>query len=90
MMLSHYLDDKCITKVIKVLDRLNAEDYYSQMGIAWAIATIMGKYPDMCLEYLKSKNCGLNKSTYNKSLQKIRESLKVSEDIKEIVKNMKK
>lgn len=90
MLLSHYLNDEYIERVFKVLDRLNADDYYSQMGIAWAIATIMGKYPDICLEYLKSKNCGLNKSTYNKSLQKIRESLKVSEDIKEIVKNMKK
>ncbi len=90
MLLSHYLNDEYIERVFKVLDRLNADDYYSQMGIAWAVATIMGKYPKMCLKYLSSENCSLNKSTYNKSLQKIRESLKVSEDIKEIVKNMKK
>ena len=90
MLLSHYLNDEYIDRVFKVLDRLNADDYYSQMGIAWAVATIMGKYPKMCLKYLSSENCSLNKSTYNKSIQKIRESLKVSEDIKEIVKNMKK
>ncbi|MBQ8750247.1 MAG: DNA alkylation repair protein [Alphaproteobacteria bacterium] len=90
MLLSHYLNDEYIERVFKVLDRLNADDYYSQMGIAWAVATIMGKYPDMCLEYLSSENCSLNKSTYNKSIQKIRESLKVSIEIKEIVKKMKK
>ena len=90
MLLSHYLNDEYIDRVFKVLDRLNADDYYSQMGIAWAVATIMGKYPKMCLKYLSSEECHLNVSTYNKSIQKIRESLKVSIEIKEIVKNMKK
>ena len=90
MLLSHYLNDEYIERVFKVLNQLNADDYYSQMGIAWAVATIMGKYPDMCLEYLSSEECHLNVSTYNKSIQKIRESLKVSIEIKEIVKKMKK
>lgn len=90
MLLSHYLTDEYITKVTAVLDKLNADKYYAQMGIAWAIATIMGKYPDICLSYLQSKKCHLNKSTYNKSLQKIRESLRVSKEIKDIVKQMKR
>ncbi|MBP3821391.1 DNA alkylation repair protein [bacterium] len=82
VLLSHYLNDEYIDKVIKVLDELNTDDYYSQMGVAWAIATIMGKYPNKCMDYLKSKHCHLDRTTYKKSLQKIRESLKVSKDIK--------
>lgn len=90
MLLSHYLNDEYIDKVIKVLDRLNTDDYYSQMGVAWAIATVMGKYPDKCLEYLKSPNCHLDKTTYKKSLQKIRESYRVSKEIKDyIAKNLR-
>ena len=89
-LLSHYLNDNYIDRVINILNELNTDDYYSQMGVAWAIATIMGKYPKKCLNYLKSKNCNLDKITYNKSLQKIRESLKVSSDIKEITKILKK
>lgn len=89
ILLSHYLNDKYIDKVIDVLDNLNTDDYYSQMGVAWAIATVMGKYPQKCLKYLKSKNCHLDKITYRKSLQKIRESFRVSDEIKEITKLMR-
>ncbi len=90
MLLSHYLNNKYIDKVISILDKLNTDGYYSQMGVAWAFATIMGKYPDKCLKYLKSKNCNLNKITYNKTLQKIRESFRVSDDIKSVTKSMTK
>lgn len=90
VLLSHYLSDKYIMSVIKVLDELNTDDYYSKMGVAWAIATIMGKYPQLCLNYLKSDECSLDKATYNKSLQKIRESLKVSNEIKAWTKSAKK
>ena len=89
-LLSHYLNDDYINQVIDVLDKLNTDDYYSQMGVAWAIATIMGKYPEKCLKYLKSSNCNLDKITYNKSLQKIRESLRVSDKIKALTKAMVK
>ena len=86
MLLSHYLNEKYLNKVICVLNVLNADKYYAQMGIAWAVATIMGKYPDECLKYLQSEQCGLNNATYNKSVRKIRESYKVSHEIKETVK----
>ena len=90
MLLSHYLNDEYIGKVIRVLDSLNTNDYYSQMGVAWAFATIMGKYPELCLNYLQSDKCHLDKITYNKTLQKIRESLRVSADIKQFVKTLRK
>ena len=88
VLLSHYLNDEYIDKVIEVLNQLNTDDYYSQMGVAWAVATIMGKYPDKCLNYLKSGNCKLNKITYKKSLQKIRESFRVPNSIKLLTKEM--
>ena len=88
-LLSHYLNDEYIDNVIEVLDKLNTDDYYSKMGVAWAIATIAGKYPNKCINYLKSTNCHLDKSTYNKSLQKMRESFRVSKEIKELTKKMK-
>ncbi|MBQ8482069.1 MAG: DNA alkylation repair protein [Alphaproteobacteria bacterium] len=88
MLLSHYLNGVYIDRVIKVLDNLNTDAYYSQMGVAWAIATVMGKYPEKCLNYLKSKQCHLDKATYGKSLQKIRESYRVSEIIKSEIKEV--
>lgn len=90
LLLSHYLEDSYIDLTIDILNELNTEEYYAQMGVAWAFATIMGKYPDKCIEYLNSQTCKLDKITYNKTLQKIRESLKVSNEIKELTKTMKR
>ena len=73
-----------------MLDGLNAEKYYAQMGIAWAVATIMGKYPEMGLKYLQSKYCHLNKATYNKAIQKTIESYRVSDDMKNAVRKLKR
>lgn len=90
MLLSHYLDDNYIDKVIDVLNSLNTDDYYSQMGVAWAIATIMGKYPQKCISYLDSNECQLDITTYKKSIRKIQESFRVSDDVKLIAKQMKR
>lgn len=90
ILLSHYLNDTYIDRVITVLDNLSTDAYYSQMGVAWAFATIMGKYPEKCLRYLKSESCHLNSRTYNKALQKIRESFLVPNEIKQLTKCMKK
>ena len=90
ILLSHYLNDEYIDRVIDVLNKLNTDDYYSQMGVAWAFATVMGKYPEKCMKYLLSDNCRLDKTTYNKTLQKIRESFRVSGEIKQMTKTMAK
>ena len=42
------------------------------------------------MAYLKSSDNHLDKWVYNKGLQKIRESFRVSDEIKEITKIMKK
>lgn len=86
MLLSHYLNDEYIDEVFKILNNLNTEEYYSRMGVAWAVATIMGKYPEKCLCFLK--NNSLDEKTYKKSLQKIRESFRVSDEIKEKIKKL--
>lgn len=83
ILLSHYLNDKYIDKVLVVLDGLNTDAYYSQMGVAWGLATVMGKYPDKCLAYLQSDDCHLTPATYAKTMQKIRESLRVAPYIKQ-------
>ena len=80
-MLSHFLNDEYIDRVISVLDQLYTERYYSMMGVAWAIATVMAKYPTKCQSYLQSASCHLDKTTYKKSLQKIKESFRTSKDI---------
>lgn len=88
MLLSHYLNELYADRVLNVLDRLNTDDYYSMMGVAWAFATYAAKFPQKTLCYLQSKDCHLDKKTYNKTLQKMRESFRISEDMKLLIKSM--
>lgn len=87
-LMSHFLNDDYIDRVIAVLDSLYMEDYYAKMGVAWAVATIMAKYPDKCMEYLHLNH--LDDWTYNKSIQKMLESYRVPEGTKTILRGMKR
>ena len=86
--LSHFLNDKYIDEVIKILDQLKRPTYMSKMGIAWAFATIMAKYPEKMYESLPHSS--LDDWTYNKAICKMRESFRVKEEDKEKLKNMRR
>ena len=52
MLMSQFINDEYIERVIEILDGLYTDSYYSRMGVAWAVATVLAKYPDKCLEYI--------------------------------------
>ena len=58
------------------------------MGISWLISISLIKYKDKTLKYLKK--CKLNDFTYNKALQKARESLRVSKEDKDYYQSLKR
>ncbi len=58
------------------------------MAVAWAVSMCYVKFEDITLEYLNNNN--LDDFTYNKSLQKICESLKVDKESKVLIKSMKR
>lgn len=88
MLLDHYVKEEYVDKIFKVIDNIKNEEYYVEMGIAWLVSEMYIKFPKQTMEYLK--NCNLNKFTYNKALQKARESYRVSKEEKEILNKMKK
>jgi len=88
MMLCYFLDDEYIHKVLERCNTIKNDGYYVKMAVAWTVATAYAKYPEITLNYLKK--CNLDVFTFNKSLQKIRESYRVSQKDKEIIKRMKK
>jgi len=89
MLMAHFLIDDYIDDVIEVLDGLNTDDYYSKMGVAWAVATIMAKYPEKCYSYMTGEN-HLDNWTYNKSIQKMKESFRVSDEMKRTMNELKR
>lgn len=97
MLMSHYLNDDYIDDVIQVLDSLytgerpdKSDYYYAKMGVAWAVATLAAKFPQKCLSYMKSPQNHLDGWTYNKAIQKMCESFRVREEIKEMMKSLRK
>lgn len=85
--LSHYLNDNYIDKVIKTIKLIKPTTYMAKMGYAWMLATMMAKFPDKTLDFMK--NHVIDTWTYNKAIQKMLESFRVSKEHKMILKNMK-
>lgn len=88
MLLSHFLNETYIDRVFELLDHIYKETYFSKMGVAWALATAMGKFPEETFKYLKKNS--LDTWTYNKALQKMIESYRVSEEDKIKIKQLRK
>lgn len=89
MMLDYYITDQYVDEVIECLDKVDNEGYYAKMVVAWTFAEIGIKYYDKLIKYLKGNN-KLDTFTYNKTLQKLRESYRISSEQKEELKKMKR
>lgn len=82
-LISHYLDD-----VLAIIDSINIEYYYTNMAIAWLISVAFIKNRDRILNYLQHHH--LSDFTYQKALQKIIESNRISKIDRELIRKMKK
>lgn len=89
MMINFYIDEDYVELVLKKLDTIKHDGYYVKMAVAWAISICYIKFEGLTLEYLKNTN-NLDDYTYNKSLQKICESLKVDKKAKDLIRSMKR
>lgn len=88
MMLTYFIEDTYINKCFKLFDNFCDERYYAKMAVAWALSICYVKYPEKTFKYLQESS--LDKWTYNKGIQKIRESLRIDKSTKELLKKMKK
>lgn len=88
IMMDYFLIDEYINDVLDIIDLVNTDYYYTNMGIAWFISVMYVKYKDKTVNYLKK--CHLSDFTYNKSIQKILESNRVSKVDKDIIRTMKR
>ena len=89
MLLDYFIVDDYVEKVIEILDKINHEGYYVKMAAAWCLAEIGIKYNDLLMEYLNGKN-NLDDFTFNKTLQKMIESYRISKEQKEVLRKMKR
>ena len=88
IILNYYITEDYIDLVLKTLDNIKHDGYYVKMAVAWAISMCFVKFEEKTMAYLKDNS--LDDFTYNKSLQKICESLRVDKNTKELIKSMKR
>lgn len=88
MLLHYYIDDEYIDRVLDTLDKIKHEGYYAKMAVAWAVSACYIKMPEPTLAFLRNNH--LDDFTYNKSLQKITESLKIDKETKVYLRTMKR
>ena len=88
IILNYYITEDYIDLVLKTLDNIKHDGYYVKMAVALAISMCFIKFEEKTMAYLKDNS--LDDFTYNKSLQKICESLRVDKNTKELIKSMKR
>ncbi|SUO94626.1 Uncharacterised protein [Suttonella ornithocola] len=88
MVIFYYLNEEYLDEVFQLLDKIRHEDYYVKMAVAWVLSTFYINFSEPTLNYLR--RCNLDNFTYNKTLQKIAESSKVSLSQKVYVKTIRR
>lgn len=88
MIMDYYLEEEYLEEVLKIYNNIKHNGYYVKMAVAWAISMCYVKFPQATEQFLNNNN--LDNFTYNKSLQKIIESYRVSEDTKQKMRQMKR
>lgn len=88
MLLVNFIREEYLDNIKEILETEKFDKYYTQMASAWLISVMFVKYRDYTLDYLYNNN--LDDFTYNKALQKIRESLRVTKQDKELMKTLKR
>ena len=87
LLLSFYVNDLYIDKVIGLIKLVNNDSYYVKMSIAWLISICFIKYKDKTIKLFENNN--LDKFIINKAISKINDSFRVSKLDKEEIKKYK-
>lgn len=101
MLLDYYIKEDYLANIFDICDeaaeaeKARTDDkgepleyYYVKMAIAWLISTCFIKFYDETLEYMAK--CRLDDWTYNKALQKARESMRLTSAQKDELKAIKR
>ncbi|MBQ2578870.1 MAG: DNA alkylation repair protein [Lachnospiraceae bacterium] len=87
MLMTHFLDEDFQPEYLEIPAKVRSEEYYVNMMIAWFFATALAKQWDWTLPYLVERR--LFDWTHNKTIQKARESFRITKEQKDLLKTMR-
>lgn len=88
LLTAHFVSDEYIDAVLEILEETELPGYYAKMACAWAVSECYVQYPEKTERWLAAAK--LDDWTFNKSIQKIKESLRVSTEDKKRLDRMKR
>jgi len=83
-----YLDEDFKEEYLEIPSKIISDEYYINMMIAWYYATALAKQWDSTIKYLENNT--LPVWVHNKTIQKARESFRITPKQKEYLKSLKR
>ncbi|MGN0153546.1 MAG: DNA alkylation repair protein [Lachnospiraceae bacterium] len=77
-----------LERIFDSIDALDTREYYASMAVSWLIAEAFCCFPYHTFVYLKKNH--LDDRTYNKGIQKIVESHIPTDEVKDLLRSMKR
>ena len=87
MLMNHFLEEDFREEYPALVASVRSEEYYVRMMQAWYFATALAKQYEAAVTYLEQRR--LPPWVHNKTIQKARESFRVSQEQKEYLKSLK-
>lgn len=84
MMLDYFVNEDYIEKTLDALAGIDTDAYYSSMAAAWTLAECFIKFPQQTRPFIIDKR--FDKDTHNRAIQKICDSYRVSNEVKQELK----
>ena len=84
ILMDHFLEEDFDAQYPELVASVRSEEYYINMMRAWYFATGLAKQPDSFLPYIEQTR--LDSWTHNKTIQKVVESYRIPEEMKERLK----
>ena len=87
ILLDYYIDEEHIDFILETLNKIKRKEYYIQMAIAWCYSICFVKFYDKTLKFFKEND--IDKFVRNKSIQKAKESFRITKEQKEELNKLK-
>lgn len=83
MLMDFYVTPEYVEKLLQIFDSIHHEGYYVKMAVAWALSVCLVKQWEESFAYMASPENHLDEFTYVKTVQKCRESYRLTAEQKE-------
>ncbi len=87
MLMTHYLENEFDISIPQKISQIRSEEYYIKMAVAWYFATALSKRYDEILPFIENRK--LDPWTHNKTIQKSKESYRITPEQKNQLNKLK-